>query len=66
MLPSYRAMLDREGMGGPEDLAFVGSADAVASRIAEVADAGATQLGAAEFGTRDEREATRELLKQLR
>jgi len=66
MLPSYRAMLDREGMAGPEDLAFVGSADAVAARIAEVADAGATQLVAAEFGTRDERAATRELLTSLR
>jgi alkanesulfonate monooxygenase SsuD/methylene tetrahydromethanopterin reductase-like flavin-dependent oxidoreductase (luciferase family) len=66
MLPSYRAMLDREGMAGPEDLAFVGSADAVAARIAEVDDAGATELVAAEFGNKDEQAATRELLKSLR
>ncbi len=66
MLPSYRAMLDREGMEGPADLAFVGSADQVAARIDEVADAGATTLVAAEFGTRDERAATRELLISLR
>ncbi len=32
ILPSYRAMLDREGMAGPEDLAMIGSADAVAAR----------------------------------
>jgi F420-dependent oxidoreductase-like protein len=65
MLPSYRAMLDREGMEGPADLAFVGSADAVASRIAEVDTAGATTLVAAEFGHDDEKAATRELLKTL-
>ena len=65
MLPSYRAMLDREGMEGPADLAFVGSADAVASRIAEVDTAGATTLVAAEFGLDDEKAATRELLKTL-
>lgn len=65
MLPSYRAMLDREGMAGPEDLAFVGSADAVATRIAEVDGAGASTLVAAEFGTPDEKAATRELLKAL-
>ncbi len=66
MLPSYRAMLDREGMAGPDDLAFVGSADAVAARIAEVEAAGATTLVAAEFGTPDEQAATRDLLKTLR
>ena len=65
MLPSYRAMLDWEGMEGPADLAFVGSADAVASRIAEVDTAGATTLVAAEFGLDDEKAATRELLKTL-
>jgi 5,10-methylenetetrahydromethanopterin reductase len=65
MLPSYRAMLDREGMEGPADLAFVGSADAVAARIAEVDTAGATTLVAAEFGHDDEKAATRELLKSL-
>ena len=65
MLPSYRAMLDREGMEGPADLAFVGSADAVASRIAEVDTAGATTLVAAEFGHDEEKAATRELLKTL-
>ncbi len=64
-LPSYRAMLDREGMEGPADLAFIGSADAVTARIHEAAEAGATTIVAAEFGTRDEQAATRELLKSL-
>jgi F420-dependent oxidoreductase-like protein len=65
ILPSYRAMLDREGMAGPEDLAVIGSADVVAERIAAVGDAGATTFVAAEFGTPDERAASRELLKTL-
>ncbi len=65
MLPSYRAMLDREGMGGPADLALIGSADAVAGRIEEAGDAGATTVVASEFGTPDEQAATRELLKSL-
>jgi hypothetical protein len=33
MLPSYRAMLDREGVDGPAELAVVGSADEVAERV---------------------------------
>lgn len=65
MLPSYRAMLDREGMAGPGDLAMIGSADAVAGRIAEVEAAGATTFVAAEFGTPDEQAATRALLRSL-
>lgn len=64
-LPSYRAMLDREGLAGPEDLAVVGGPDEVAERLAEVADAGATTVVASEFGSADERAATRELLITL-
>jgi F420-dependent oxidoreductase-like protein len=64
-LPSYRAMLDREGVEGPPDVAIVGSEDAVAAGIAEVADAGATEFVATIFGNADEREATRALVGQL-
>ncbi|MGY2061247.1 TIGR03564 family F420-dependent LLM class oxidoreductase, partial [Nocardia gipuzkoensis] len=35
-LPSYRAMMDREGAAGPGDLAIVGTEDQVAARIHEV------------------------------
>ncbi len=63
MLPSYRAMLDREGVEGPAELAVVGAADAVHERLADVEAAGATTFLAAEFGTPDELAATRELLK---
>ena len=65
-LPSYRAMMDREGVNGPEDLALIGSADQVAERLGAVADAGATTFAASEFGTPDELAATRELLVSLR
>lgn len=65
-LPSYRAMLDREGVAGPEDVAIIGSADQVAERLKAVADAGATTFAASEFGTPDEMAATRELLISLR
>ncbi len=51
-LPSYRAMLDREGAEGPADVAIVGDEAAVAAGIRRVADAGATDFSAAEFGGR--------------
>lgn len=65
-LPSYRAMLDREGAAGPEDIAIIGSADEVAERLSGVAEAGGTAFAASEFGTPDELAATRELLITLR
>ena len=39
-LPSYRAMLDKEGAAGPADVAIIGDEDAVAAQIAALADAG--------------------------
>ena len=65
-LPSYRAMLDREGLAGPADIALVGDEKAVQADIERVAEAGATDFLAAEFGaTDDERIRTRELLRSL-
>lgn len=65
-LPSYRAMLDREGLDGPADLAFIGDEDTVSERIRGMADAGVTDLAANEFGsTPDERSRTRDLLRSL-
>lgn len=49
-LPSYRAMLDVEGIHGLEDLSFVGSEAEVRDRIAAVADAGATDFTAVVMG----------------
>jgi F420-dependent oxidoreductase-like protein len=59
-LPSYRAMLDREGVEGPADIAIVGSPTEVTDRIAALADIGVTDFAAVEFGAeQEEREATR-------
>ncbi len=66
MLPSYRAMLDREGAAGPADVAIVGDEATVAAGIQRVADAGATDFSAAEFAVNpDERRRTRELLRSI-
>jgi len=43
-LPSYRAMLDREGVSGPADLAFVGNEAKLEKDIAMMKSAGATEL----------------------
>lgn len=64
-LPSYRAMLDREGLNGPEDLAVIGSADEIAERLNGLLSAGATSIMANEFGNPDERAATRAALASL-
>jgi 5,10-methylenetetrahydromethanopterin reductase len=64
-LPSYRAMLDREGAAGPADVALVGPEDSVAGQIRALADSGVTDFAAAEFGAPPERERTRQLLVSL-
>jgi len=64
-LPSYRAMMDREGVAGPADLAIIGDEDTVAAGLAAFADAGATEFAAVEFTLNDEDAArTRALLKR--
>ena len=50
-LPSYRAMLDIEGIHGLEDLSFVGTEDEVRAGIQSVADAGATDFTAVVMGS---------------
>lgn len=65
-LPSYRAMLDREGLEGPADLAIIGDEAKVAAAIGQFADAGVTDFAASEFGgSSDERTRTRDLLQTL-
>lgn len=65
-LPSYRAMLDREGAEGPGDIAIVGTEAEVRSRIEQLAEIGATDFTAAEFGSKgEEAEATRTLLASM-
>ena len=63
-LPSYRAMLDREGAADPSDIAIVGDEDRAAEAFQELRDAGVTDFGAAEMGrTPDEKARTRAFLK---
>jgi len=64
-LPSYRAMLDREGAEGPGDVAIVGDEDAVAAQIAALGDLGVTDLVASIFGSKDERDRTYAFLSTL-
>ncbi|MEZ5408195.1 MAG: TIGR03564 family F420-dependent LLM class oxidoreductase [Acidimicrobiales bacterium] len=64
-LPSYKAMLDREGYEGPGDIAIIGGAGEVEDRVRSLADAGVTTFAASEFGSRDQRAATRELLVSM-
>ena len=65
-LPSYRAMLNREGAAGPADIVVAGSAEECADRIGSLADVGVTDFAAVEFSTQpDEAAATRSMLKSL-
>ncbi len=61
-LPSYRAMLDKEGAAGPGDVAIVGDEETVAAQITELADAGVTDFVAAEFTRGDRATRTRAFL----
>lgn len=46
-LPSYRAMLDREGAGGPGDVAIVGDEKEVGAELDRLRDMGVTEFGGA-------------------
>jgi F420-dependent oxidoreductase-like protein len=64
-LPSYRAMLDREGAAGPGDVAIVGDEDAVAAQIRTLGDAGVTDFVAGEYARGADGPRTRALLRKL-
>jgi 5,10-methylenetetrahydromethanopterin reductase len=64
-LPSYRAMLDREGAGEPGDVVITGDEDAVAGQIGALDEAGVTDFVAVGFSRGDEEVRTRALLKSL-
>jgi F420-dependent oxidoreductase-like protein len=64
-LPSYRAMLDREGASGPSDVAIIGTADEVAAGMSRLAEAGATDFVASVVGSSDERAETMDVLASL-
>ena len=55
-LPSYRAMLDKEGVAGPKDVALVGTEDEIRARISELADIGVSDLNAYTFASNPDEE----------
>jgi 5,10-methylenetetrahydromethanopterin reductase len=65
-LPSYRAMLDREGYAGPEDAAIIGDEATVKDRLEELRAAGVDEYVAAPFDPSPEgRARTRAVLRQF-
>jgi F420-dependent oxidoreductase-like protein len=64
-LPSYRAMLDREGAAGPGDVAVVGDEAAIGEAVRRFADAGVTDFNAVAFGDRAQRDRTVEVLAAI-
>jgi hypothetical protein len=64
-MPSYQAMLEREGVSTAGETGLFGSRQQVAEALHELDEAGATDFGAILFGTEEEQAATRELLRDL-
>ncbi len=63
-LPSYRAMLDREGYANPEDAAIIGDEKAVSDRLDELSAVGVDEFSAVVFDASPEvRDRTRALLR---
>jgi 5,10-methylenetetrahydromethanopterin reductase len=64
-LPSYRAMLDREGFSNAEEAALIGDEATVADRIDEVRGAGVDEFLAFPFGDEESHTRTRALLRKV-
>ena len=65
-LPSYRGVMDREGVDGPAGVSLVGDEDEVRAGVRRFADAGTTDFAPVELGTTpDEAARTRALLTDL-
>ena len=64
-LPSYRAMLDREGAAEPKDVSIIGDEEHVATVVRGLADIGVTDFVAVPAGTPEELARTRKLLTSL-
>lgn len=66
-LPSYRAMLDREGADGPADIAIVGDENTLRGEIKRFEDMGVTDFNAAIMGVEEGAQArTMEFLASLK
>jgi 5,10-methylenetetrahydromethanopterin reductase len=60
-IPSYRAMLDREGVDDPREIATAGDGEQILGTFDRLASAGATDVAVIPFGSADEVEATWQL-----
>lgn len=65
MLPSYRAMLDREGMSGPEDMVLAGDPESVRAGLEAYKAAGVDEIAMNVLGTGESLEAAWELAASL-
>jgi F420-dependent oxidoreductase-like protein len=64
-LPSYQAMIEREGAEGPGGVAIVGDEDEVAAQIRHFADIGATDFAGSPYGSAEEVRRTVSVLAAL-
>jgi F420-dependent oxidoreductase-like protein len=64
-LPSYRAMLDREGAAGPADVGLFGSREQVLEQLNDLAQAGVTEFSAVVSASADDRDATYDALNEF-
>ena len=64
-LPSYAAMLEREGANGPAGASLVGSSSQVLEQIHGLQEAGVTEFSGAPSGNAEERDAALHLLVEL-
>jgi 5,10-methylenetetrahydromethanopterin reductase len=64
-MPSYRAMLDREGLSGPHDLVLIGSEAEVLEGLKEYETAGVTDLYLCDLASRADRDRTREFIRSV-
>lgn len=64
-LPNYQRLIAREGVDGPADLAAVGDAATVATRLRTLVDAGATDVWPVTFATGADPVLTTTVLREL-
>ena len=64
-LPSYKAMLDKEGAASASDIALIGSESEVVDALGQLGEAGATDFVASIIGDAGERDRSFALLSEL-
>ncbi len=64
-LPSYRAMLDREGVAGPEDMLLAGDPDTVRAGLEEYAAAGVDEIAMNVLGPKESIDAAFDLAADM-